>query len=261
MKKNHWVVLMYHRLGEGGPGREPGEEIYTVCEESFASQVQHLADHGHSVRSLQQVVSEPCPDAGSGGVTLTFDDGSHSDIVLAAPILARSGLHATFFVTPAWIGSPGFMDWADVRELQRLGMTVGAHGLDHSPLGSLPEADLRRHLRDARRDIASRIGSDVSVLSLPGGVGGAREWNAAREEGFRIVAGSVPRRLRAGRTLGIVPRYAVRRADAPGDVGALVDQQPGALLAAWSRYVVLRVLRRTLGEARYQRLRGRRGGS
>jgi len=257
-RRGSWVVLMYHRLGEGGAGREPGEEIYTVRERDFAHQMELLRDHGHPVRDLHDIVSE-APDAGGRGVALTFDDGSHSDVATAAPMLARSGFRATFFVTPAWIGSSGFMEWNDVRELRRMGMSIGAHGLDHRPMSSLSEIDLKRQLREARREIASRIGAEVAALSLPGGAGGAREWRAAREEGFRIVAGSVPGRLRVPGTREIVPRYAVRRADSLHAFLALADQRPRALFAASGRYTALRLLRRSLGEARYRRLRARWG--
>ncbi len=253
------VVLMYHRIGDGGVGREPGEEIYTVREESFREQMQCLRDAGHRVRDLHELVMAPAPAPAQGEVAVTFDDGSRTDIEVAAPFLRGLGLDATFFITPAWIGTPGFMDWPDVRELLRLGMTVGAHGLDHTPLSSLSQRDLDRHLHEARRELATRLGQDPIALSMPGGAGGRRELRAAWEAGFRIVAGSVPRRFRPGDTQGIVPRFAVRRADSAAAFGALVQQRPWALARAQGRHVVLRLLRWTLGEAGYQKLRSRRG--
>jgi peptidoglycan/xylan/chitin deacetylase (PgdA/CDA1 family) len=244
---------MYHRIGRGSVPREPGEEIYAVQEEAFRAQMQHLRDCGRPVVDLHQLVD--APTSAPGAVALTFDDGNHSDATVAAPTLARLGLQGTFFVTPAWIGRPGFMDWPDVRELVRMGMTVGAHGLDHTPLSSLSNPDLGRHLREARRELGSRLGSDPLALSMPGGAGGHRVLQAAREEGFRIVAGSLPRRFRPRGSDGIVPRFAIRRADSAAFFGALVEQRPGALSIALGRHALLHVLRRVLGEGLYQRLR------
>jgi peptidoglycan/xylan/chitin deacetylase (PgdA/CDA1 family) len=251
------VVLMYHQIGDRTVGREPGEEIYTVSEEAFRAQMRHLAGGGHRVRDLHELATAGPPVVNERGVALTFDDGYRSDISVAAPVLAQLHLPATFFVTPAWIGTPGFMDWSDVRELLRLGMTVGAHGLDHTPLSSLPLMDLGRHLREARREIAARLGQDPVALSMPGGAGGGRELRIALQEGFRIVAGSIPRCHRVREGTRIVPRFAVRRSATVGDFRDLVEQRPSALARALGRYLVLRLLRRTLGEVRYQSLRAR----
>jgi peptidoglycan/xylan/chitin deacetylase (PgdA/CDA1 family) len=252
------VVLMYHRLGDGTVGREPGEETYAVREEAFRAQMQCLADGRHQVKDLQALVAPAAPVVSEREVALTFDDGCRSDIAVAAPVLAELGLPAAFFVTPAWIGTPGFMDWGDVRELNRMGMTVGAHGLDHTPLNSLSPVELGRHLREARRELAGRLGEDPVALSMPGGAGGDRELRAAREVGFQIVAGSVPRCHRACGVPQIVPRFAVRRSTTVDAFRDLVEQRPSALVRALGRHLVLRVLRRSLGEASYQRLRARR---
>jgi peptidoglycan/xylan/chitin deacetylase (PgdA/CDA1 family) len=248
---------MYHRLGDGPIGREPGEAIYTVRQEVFRGQMLHLSNAGYRVDDLHQLATAAPPVVGQKGVALTFDAGCRSAISVAAPLLAELGLRATFFVTPAWVGTPGFMNWAEVKDLLRLGMTVGAHGLDHTPLRSLSPTELRCHLREARRELTARLGSAPVALSMPGGAGGVRELEAAREEGFQIVAGSVPRRFRAGGTLEVVPRFAVRRSDTDASFRALVAQRPPALLRAFGRHAVLRVLRRTLGEEGYLRLRAR----
>jgi len=249
------VVLMYHRIGDGSVGREPGEEIYAVREGAFRAQMEHLHDSGLRVTDLHELAEASASEEGSGAVVLTFDDGNRSDFTVAAPTLARLGLQGTFFVTPAWVGRPGFLDWSDVRELLRLGMTVGAHGLDHTLLSSLPYPELGRHLREARRELGSHLGREPVALSMPGGSGGRRELQAAREEGFRIVAGSLPRRFRPGGRDGIVPRFAIRRADSAGFFHALVEQRPGALSMAMGRHALLHVLRKVLGEGLYQRLR------
>ena len=60
---------------------------------------------------------------------------------VALPLLAEQ-LTATFFVSPALIGRPGYLGWAGVRELAQAGMTIGAHGLDHTLLSRLSDDQL-----------------------------------------------------------------------------------------------------------------------
>jgi peptidoglycan/xylan/chitin deacetylase (PgdA/CDA1 family) len=253
------VVLMYHRLG-GGPllGREPGEDSYAVEPEAFEAQLDGLGGAAVDPEALLAALGAGRRPP-SRAVALTFDDGNASDHAHALPALGRRGLRAAFFVTPAWTGTPGYLDRPQLRELAAAGMTVGAHGLDHTPLASLPAPRLLPHLTEARRLLEDAVGGAVTTLSLPGGSGNRRVLDAAREAGFTAVFDSTPRRcLAPGRP---IPRFAVRRLDTPADVLALAQQRPGALLRAWLRHRGLLALRGLLGAGLYARLRTARLGS
>ena len=192
---------------------------------------------------------------------LTFDDGNATDHSHVLPALLRRGLKAVFFITPTRIGEPGFMGWAEVRELARAGMTVGAHGLEHSPLSALPEPELTHQLQEARRLIEANLGRAPETMSLPGGAGGRREVEAARAVGFRLVMGSVPRRTSAVRAGVAVPRFAVRHGDSLERLRALVEQRPTVLLHARVRHDALTLLKGVAGPALYQRARTAWAGS
>jgi peptidoglycan/xylan/chitin deacetylase (PgdA/CDA1 family) len=165
------------------------------------------------------------------------------------------GLRAAFFITPAWIGTAGYLEWNQARELLDRGMIVGAHGLDHTLLSSLPECQVRSQLREARRLMHARLGQWPVFLSLPGGAGGAKAVRVAQEEGYRVVAGSVPRRCGRARVGQALPRFALRRDDTLGSFRRLIEQRPGALLHAELRYHLLTWLRKALGGSLYERLR------
>jgi peptidoglycan/xylan/chitin deacetylase (PgdA/CDA1 family) len=255
------VVLMYHRLGQGAiPGREAGEEIYAVTPEAFEAQLEVLASSGSAATPLPALLAAV---AGRGrlparAVALTFDDGNATDHEEALPALVRRGYDAAFFITPAWVGTSGYMDWGQVKDLATAGMTVGAHGLDHTLLSTLSGETLRLHLREARRQMEARLGCAPETISLPGGAGGPEAVAAAREEGFRFVFDSTPRRLAAHRTVSALPRFAVRRSDDIEWFRGLVEQRPAALARAWARYGALSSIRALVGPRLYRRVRGLR---
>jgi peptidoglycan/xylan/chitin deacetylase (PgdA/CDA1 family) len=253
------VVLMYHRIGRGAlPGREAGEEIYAVAPEAFEAQLEVLASAKAKVAPMNALLG----GGGAGAlptraVALTFDDGNATDHSEALPALVRRGYDAAFFITPAWVGTKGYMDWNEVRELEKAGMTVGAHGLDHTLLSTLPEDALRPHLREARRHMEARLGRAPETLSLPGGAGGAKAVSAARAEGFRFVFDSTPRRLAVGGWSpgSALPRFAVRGGDEISVFRELVEHRPAALARAWARYGALSSLRALVGPDLYRRVR------
>ncbi len=247
---------MYHRLGEGRlADREPGEHLYAIPPGAFEAQLKIAARADCSIVSLDAAcVTEPADPSATNPVAITFDDGNSSDHAVALPALVRRRLPAAFFVTPAWVGRPGFMDWAELRELAAVGMTVGAHGLEHVPLSSLPRDECRKHLAEARREMEARLSRAPEWLALPGGFGGRREVEVAREVGFRNVLGSVPRLARPG-SADPIPRFAIRRGQSLASFRALLEQRRPVRLRYWLRHVALGRLRVLLGSQSHARLR------
>jgi peptidoglycan/xylan/chitin deacetylase (PgdA/CDA1 family) len=249
------VILMYHRVGDGRlPGREAGEDRYTVPADTLEAHLDLIREAGCPVLPVDGIGSKARLALPPKALSITFDDGNESDRSLALAALSRRKLPAAFFVTPAWVGQAGFMTWDEVRELRAAGMTVGAHGLDHSFLAYLSERELRVHLAEARRLMEDRLGEAPSSLALPGGSGGRREVRVARELGFRQVFGSVPR-LAPGIDVDPIPRFAVRRADSLAAFRALVEQRTAVRLRSWLRYAALGGLRSLFGPRYHARLR------
>src|SRR5690349_13412821 len=71
------------------------------------------------------LVATPAARAGSNTiVTLTFDDG-FADQAVVPSMLAARGMHATFFVNSAHLGTPGYLTVGQVLALQAAGHEVG----------------------------------------------------------------------------------------------------------------------------------------
>ena len=61
------------------------------------------------------------------------------------------------------------MDWRELRDLTRRGMTVGSHGVSHRRLAGLSAGELRRELEDSRRTLERRLEREVRFLAYPYG--------------------------------------------------------------------------------------------
>lgn len=85
-------------------------------------------------------------------VTLTFDDGD-LDNFAAAQVLQQQGLRATFFIPSGLVGTPGYMSWDQLRQLQQAGNEIGGHSLDHTKVQGLEAAALRREICDDRTNL------------------------------------------------------------------------------------------------------------
>jgi peptidoglycan/xylan/chitin deacetylase (PgdA/CDA1 family) len=102
------------------------------------------------------------------------------------------------------------MDWNQLRDMRRAGMTIGAHGVHHRMLAKLPHAEMVAEIRQCKSRLDAELGEDVQALSYP--VGGPDAYNddvvaAARDAGFAIgfsyISGTNP--------LGSMDRFGLRR--------------------------------------------------
>lgn len=100
---------------------------------------------------------------------LTFDDGHVSQFTNAARILRRHGFPATFFPMTVVLGQSHWMSPAQVRALDRMGMTIGAHTWDHHPVTGYRGKDWRVQLNQPARQLAGIVGHPIRWFAYPYG--------------------------------------------------------------------------------------------
>lgn len=131
-------ILMYHYVSDLPPNPDRYRRDLTVLPEDFKAQLQYLADAGHHTITLSDLYlyltqGYPLPEK---PVILTFDDGYRDAYEVVFPLLLDYGFTGTFFVlaTPTHFESPGYMTWAQMKEMSDAGMEIQSHGRDHVDL-------------------------------------------------------------------------------------------------------------------------------
>lgn len=183
-------ILTYHRFGEG-------RSRMVVSAESFASQLQYLADNGYTVIRLSRLLAflegrEPLP---ARAVVITMDDGYASAYRIALPLLRRHGFPATVFVYTDFIGAGDALTWGQMREMIDSGLIdIHSHAKSHDNLQEmLPgetapvyRARVARELRASRTQLRTRLGGEVDMLAYPYGDADAEVARQAGDAGYRL---------------------------------------------------------------------------
>jgi peptidoglycan/xylan/chitin deacetylase (PgdA/CDA1 family) len=139
-----------------------------------------------------------------GTLSVTFDDGYLDNYEVAAPILRRLGLPATFFITTGFIDSksvapwdqslplrPGWMSWDQVRGLVAQGFEVGCHTDTHIDMATSASETIRTELETSKRKLLRELGVQTQLFAYP--FGGREHMSAGalelvREAGFTCCA-------------------------------------------------------------------------
>ena len=184
-------ILVYHSIAPHHQGQTTDQRELDVDTAVFHAQMSYIARAKHPVIPLSSVV-----DAIEGRVTLparavviTFDDGWQSQYDDAFRLLKQYGFTATFFVYTKAIGNgPAFMTWDELREIQRAGMTVGAHSRTHPEL-TKKGVSLASEIAGSRDDIQQNLGTTPDLFAYPYGDWDDRVAAAVRAAGFRAARG------------------------------------------------------------------------
>lgn len=109
------IVLVYHRVAN----LSSDPEMLAVSPENFRNQMLYLKENVSLVRFEEDWTKTAKP-----AVAVTFDDGYADNALYALPILEKTGVPATFFITTGPVGTAQEFWW---HELERLILSGKCH--------------------------------------------------------------------------------------------------------------------------------------
>jgi len=182
-------ILMYHSV-------DIFSEItkLSVSPELFAKQMDFFYRHKYNVVSLEEMVNLIKSRKGipPKTVTITFDDGYTNNYDFAYPVLKKYGFPATFFIITTLVGKPAYMDWDQLKELEKNNITIGSHTIDHQWLPNLSDKDLRRELFDSKKVLEKHLNNEVKFVSYPVGAHDERVQKVVKEAGYEAACATNP---------------------------------------------------------------------
>jgi len=167
-RANDLTILMYHAISSPACAALPQTSSieHAVKARDFGAQLDAIVDGGYRTIKLDDLdrhASEP------KSLMITFDDGHESDLIVAAPELARRSLHAIFFIVWSYLGRTGYLSRDQVLALRADGFEIGSHGLTHTRLTQVSPAEASNELFESKRRLEDLLQEPIAALALPGG--------------------------------------------------------------------------------------------
>jgi len=171
------TIVAFHRVNDDMPGDD-----LTCSAAKFESFCRYFRARFRVVALREQITGSMLGQNMGGTLSITFDDGYFDNFQVAAPILLKYRLPATFFVTTGFLGTsivapwdaalpiaPRWMDWAHVRELASLGFEIGNHSDTHLDMARSSPEDIRVDLSASREKLEREVGVTAQLFAYPFG--------------------------------------------------------------------------------------------
>jgi peptidoglycan/xylan/chitin deacetylase (PgdA/CDA1 family) len=180
-------ILMYHYIRN--PPDYASDRLgwgLSTSPDDFKAQMNYLAEHGYhpiTLTALRAYLAEgqPLPDR---PVVLTFDDGYADLYTEAFPVLKRHHFKAVAYIVSGFVGRIGQNVSADqVREMDRYGIEIGAHTVDHVDL-TKAGGSLGFEVNGSKAALEAIVGHSVLDFCYPSGRFNAQVVQAVQAAGF-----------------------------------------------------------------------------
>lgn len=174
------IVLMYHDVYRDSPSESGFQNTtaikYKVRADRFEAQI----------AAIDKYLSEKKLPASS--VDFTFDDGGVSFLTVAAPILEKYGFRGKFYIATGYIGSNGFLDAEQIKELQERGHIVGSHSHSHPErMSAMPQNEIIDEWKVSQMMLEEVLGDTPKYASIPNGYSSKEVLDAMANAGIMTI--------------------------------------------------------------------------
>jgi len=161
-------ILMYHHVGIPSASKY---RLNTVSALSFKHQMSFLKRHGFQVISFDDFIrgTQAGHAFNRNTVVLQFDDGYEDNYTYAFPILKAYGLPVTVFLISDKVGTPGFLTWDQIKEMERYHFTAGAHTRHHVYLPTASSEQAQDEIAGSKKIIEDHLGHKIDYFCYPSG--------------------------------------------------------------------------------------------
>lgn len=205
-------TLMFHHTGEPPAGANQLRLSLTVSTADLEAQMSYLKQAGYQPVTQAQLFralygGESLPPQ---PVMLTFDDGYVDNYQVVAPILEKYGFPATFYIVTGNVGTPEYMTWEQIIELDRRGMDIGSHTASHDDLTTLSAASLQAEVAGSAETLKAHLGHPVYWFCYPSGAYNADVIASVQGAGHLLAASTDPGEQQSSDNPFVLMRYRVR---------------------------------------------------
>lgn len=180
-------ILTYHHVGNYS---DKFLALNTVSTQSFNFQMTFLKRHGYQVITFNDLVEgiKKGFSFARNTVVIQFDDGYEDNYINAFPILKENGIPAMVFLVSDKIGSPGFLTWDEMKEMEKYNFMAGSHTRHHPYLPHLSVEQTKEEVIGSKKIIEEHLGHPIDYFAYPAGGFTIEDKKILKDAGYKAAA-------------------------------------------------------------------------
>lgn len=203
--------FIYHRFDN------PTYPSTNISAEVFRQQLEYLQRQQIAVLSLEEVAArlaagDPLPEESAA---LAVDDAYRTFYDVAMPLIREYRMPVTLFVNTDAVGTPGYMNWDELRELAAEGVEIGNHTASHAYLverrpdetQAAWEQRIRNDILRAQDAFAEHLGMQPSLFAYPYGEYSPEVVGVVEQLGFTAAFAQQSGVIHEGHPRYTLPRF------------------------------------------------------
>ncbi len=181
VEKYRVPILMYHYIRDAENMDRLGQGL-SVSPTNFNLHMQYLRENGYETIKLIDLADPDLKKISQTShekkkpIIITFDDGYQDSYTAAFPLLKKYRFIGTFFIIRNFTGTYGYLNQNQIAKMEKDGMEIGSHSLDHAELTKLSFADQKREIFNSKEK--------ASVFCYPIGKYNASSIALLKEAGY-----------------------------------------------------------------------------
>ena len=180
-------ILMYHYIRVNPVAKDLLGADLSVSPADFAREMDWISAQGYHPVDFNDLRAyfagrAPLP---TRPVVLTFDDGYNDLYTAAYPVLKQHGFKAVAYIVSGFLGRHDNVSREQVVEMDRNGIEIASHTVDHADLTRVSGSQLAHQVVDSKADLERLLGHPVLDFCYPSGQFNASVVQAVQAAGYQ----------------------------------------------------------------------------
>lgn len=184
---------------------------------------------------------------------LTFDDGNLSDYEFVFPSLLEKNISGMFFLLVNKIGTKGYLNWDQIREMKKNGMSFGSHGYSHQFMTTLDKDEVFKEFEISKKILEDNIGENIDSFSYPYGDCSKKLHEIGFSADYKFLYTS--NHGIAKKNSRIIPRNNIHSRMSRRDISKIITPNKSLIYKWKSEDIIKSIFKNTIGTEKYTKLR------
>ena len=205
--KNSATVFMYHKFGVS---KYPSTSV-TINQ--LESHIKELTKETYNILPLNFIVDTIINDGDlpKNTIGISIDDADKSFFEVGWPLFKKNDIPVTLFVTTGTIANnnKSYLNWNQIRELKKQGVTIGAHSHTHAHMPDLSIDEVVKEIELSNKIFLKELGEIPTLFAFPYGETSTEIVEIIKDYKFKVAFGQHSGVINETSNMYYLPRFSL----------------------------------------------------